>query len=285
MWSWTTIEEMEQQIAGVLLGAGAMFAGYLISKVAESQRNEVDYLSNVPQYRNLGDLKTDLEKLPSQRADVLVEGIVRKQTSSLSSKSGGVEGAARLITTTDFTKVYDSQNGVWNNHSSSTENSRLSVPFNLTDPKGGKIVIESVHQAGGFRSLLQQVYQERTKPDHRTIGDFATTLTVNELPNGSLKRELMLLFGTSFAGYGQAMLVVQQSSPEVVFLPSEVSTTIHGLLSRKELVVSGLKFLSLVLIVGGGALVIFAAIPFLRKFYNSSQETTSSSSRRRQIEQ
>ena len=272
---------MDQQIAGVLLGAGAMFAGYLISKLAESQRQEVDRLSSVPRYRSLGDLKTDLEKLPSQRADVLVEGIVRKHTSSLSSKNGGVDGAARLVTTTNYTKVYDTEKGVWNDRSSSTENSRLSIPFQLTDPKGRKVIVESVHQARGFWSLLQQVYQERTQPEHRTIGDLATTLTVNELPNGFLKRELMLLFGTSFAGYGQAMLVTQQSSPHVVFLPSEVSHSIRDLLSHKEMIVSGLRFFSIVLIAGGGALVIFAAIPFLKKAFSSSQET----SNRRQLEQ
>lgn len=273
---------MEQQLVGVLLGAGSMLAGFLISKVAESQGNEVDYLKNVTRYQNLGNLKTDLEKVPGQRADVLVEGVVRKHASSLASKTAGIDGAAKLVTTTDFTKVYDHQKGAWNDHSTATENSRISVPFRLTDQSGSSIVVESVHQAGGFRSLLQQVYQERTKPEHRTIGDYATTMTVSEIPNGSLKRELLLVFGTSFAGYGQAMLVQQSDfKPDVVFFPSEVSSSIRVLISHREMVASGLRFLSLVLIAGGGALLIFAALPFLRKAFSN---TSKRASQRKEIE-
>lgn len=264
---------------GVLLGAGSMLVGYLFSKLASSQENEVDYLKNVPRYRNLGELQTDLEKLPAQRADVLVEGIVRKHASSLSCETAGLDGAAKLVTTTDYTKVWDPKTGGWSEHTSSTENSRISVPFRLADQKGRSVIVESVHQAGGFRSLLQQVYQHRTKPEQRTIGDFATNVTVSEIPNGTLRRELLLVFGTSFAGYGQAMLVQQADfKPDVVFFPSEVSTTIRALISHREMIASGLKFLSLVLIAGGGVLVLFAALPLLRRMLQ--QET-----RRRQIEQ
>ena len=267
-------------MVGILLGAGSMLAGYLFSKLAESQGNEVDYLKNVPRYRSLGHLKMDLEKLPAQRADVLVEGIVRKHGTSLPSETAGLDGAAKLVTTTDFVKVLNPESGVWSEHTSTTENSRISVPFRIVDMKGGSIVVESVHQAGGFRSLLQQVYQKRTKPEQRSIGDFATTVTVNEIPNGSLRRELLLLFGTSFAGYGQAMLMQQSDfKPDVVFFPSEVSTSIRDLISHREMVASGLRFLSLVLLAGGGALVLFAAIPLLKRILFPRQ------GERRQIEQ
>lgn len=268
---------MEQQAVGVLLGAGSLLVGYLMSKLAESQGSEVDYLRNVPKYRNLGSLKSDLSKTPSNRADVLIEGIVRQGHTSIRSEAAGVSGAAKLVTTTDYVKVYNSETAQWNRHSSTTENSRVSVPFRVVDQAGGSVVVESVHQAGGFRSLLQQVYKDHIKPNQRSIGDFATAITVNETPDGSLKRELMLVFGSSFAGYGQAMLMQQSElKTDVVFFPSEVSTSIRALISRREMVASGLRFVSLLLLVGGGALILFASLPLLRRmlYPKSSRKRT-----------
>ena len=71
------------------------------------------------------------------------------------------------------------------------------------DANGNTIRVQSVHNAGGFRQILERVWQEKVNPESRSIGDHATNVALQEIPNGSLTREFLLVFGTS---YGTASL-------------------------------------------------------------------------------
>lgn len=256
-------------IAGVFLGASSLIAGYVLHKLSEMRAQEVSYLHLVPQFRDFRQLKEHLKNSPEQKADVLVEGSVEKLgNAGLYSEKASLDGAARLVTTTTYTKVYHEESQKWHDLSNTMENVRVSLPFKLEDTAGNFVRVESVHNAGGFRQILQRVYQEKTLPEKRSVGDYATNITLREIPNGSLTREFLLVFGSTVAGYGSAVLQKQSflSSGEIVFTPREVSSSIHSLISRNEMVASTLRFFSLVFLLGGGSILLISATPAIIKF-------------------
>ena len=261
-------------IAGVFFGASSLIAGYILHKLSEMRAQEVSYLHLVPQFHDFRQLKEHLKNSPEQKADVLVEGAVKKLgDAGLYSEKAGVDGAARLVTTTTYTKVYHEETQKWRDLSNTMENVRISLPFKLEDTAGNFVRVESVHSAGGFRQILQRVYQEKTLPEKRSTGDYATNITLREIPNGSLTREFLLVFGTTVAGYGSAVLQKQSflSSGEIVFTPREVSSSIRSLISRNEMVANTLRFFSLVFLLGGGSILLITVTPAIIQFLTDSR--------------
>ena len=276
---------MEQQLIGVALGASSLLVGYLFHKLSEARSKELSYLRDVPQFTNMSALRQHLADSPEQRAEILVEGTVKKHGGeALKSEKSGVEGAARVLTTTTYKKVYNSQTGKWNEASSTIENVKVSVPFQIADRRGGAVVIRSVHNTNGFRQVLERVWQARLQPESRSIGDYATGADLQEVPNGSLTREYLLTFGTTLGAYGMASIENKSllSSGSLNFAPYEVSSSIQGLISRNEFVVSALRFFSMVCIVGGGGILFFSVAPMVleafgyRRDQQRSQENISS---------
>ena len=254
-------------LTGVLLGGVSLLGGYILRKVSELRAEEVSYLHQVPQFRDFTVLRKHLKSSPGQRADVLVEGRVAKLgDAALLSENSGLEGAARLVTTTTYTKVYNEESGKWREISNTVENMNNSLPFKLEDAQGSSVRVEGVHRAGGFRQLLQRVFQDKRIPEQRSLGDFATNVvTLKEVPNGSLTRDYLLLFNVSLAGYGSAVLQNQSlfSSGDVVFTPTEVGHSIRGLISRNEMMASALRFMSAVMLIAGGSILVFTVTPVL----------------------
>lgn len=259
--------DADHLLTGVLLGGVSLLGGYLLRKVSELRAQEVSYLHQVPQFRDFTALRKHLKNSPGQRADVLVEGRVGKLgDAALLSEKSGLEGAARLVTTTTYTKVYNEESGKWREMSNTVENMNASLPFKLEDAQGSSVRVEGVHRAGGFRQLLQRVYQDKRVPEQRSLGDFATNVvTLKEIPNGSLTRDYLLLFNVSIAGYGSAVLQNQSmfSSGDVVFSPTEVGHSIRGLIMKNEMMASALRFVSVVMLVAGGSVLIFSVTPML----------------------
>lgn len=257
---------MEQAAFGTVVGAVSLAVGYAFHQWSQFRSKELSYLQHVPQFTNMAQLREHLSKCPEQRAEVLVEGVVAKLGDhALKSDKSGVEGAARLLTTTTYKKVYHAQSDKWNETSSTIENVRISVPFILKDNKGSTVTIEGVHNAGGFRQIVQRVWQERIAPESKSIGDFATSATLKEIPNGSHIREYLLLFSTGLGAYGTATLQGRSmlSSGSVLVNPIEVSSSIEGLIARNEFIVRTLKFFSVVFLVGGGGVLLLSLAPLL----------------------
>ena len=237
------------------------------------RQEELSYLHHVPQFLNFRSLREHLRNSPNQKADVLIEGVVEKQSdNALISEKTGLEGAAKLVTTTTYTKVYqestesESNTAKWRDMSNTIENVNISVPFKLSDSQGNSVSVSTVHRAGGFRQVLQRVWQEKIGPDSRHMGDYLTNITLREIPNGSLTREFLLVFGTSIGAYGSASLQNKSgffASEEVTFAPVEVGTSIRALISRNELIVNSMKFVSLVLLLGGGSIMLITFMPLL----------------------
>ena len=259
--------DAEHVLTGLLLGGVSLLGGYILRKVSELREQEVSYLHQVPQFRDFSLLKKHLKSSPGQRADVLVEGRVGKLgDASLLSDSSGLEGAARLVTTTTYTKVYNEESGKWRDISNTVENMNASLPFKLEDSQRGWIRVESVHRAGGFRQLLQRVFQYEHVPEQRSLGDFATNVvTLKEIPNGTLTRDYLLLFNVSLAGYGSAVLQNQSllSSGDVIFTPTEVARSINGLISKNEMMAGVMRFVSVVMLVAGGSILVFTLTPVI----------------------
>jgi len=266
---------MEQHLFGVALGASSLLAGWLLHSLSKSRSEELSYLQEVPKFTDFRQLKDHLNECPGKQAEVLVEGVVKKLGSeALKSENSSVEGAARLVTTTTYRKVFNPSSNKWVDSSSTIENQCVSVPFSLTDKRGNSVSVHSVSKADGFRLVLERVWQKSTPPDSRSIGDYATNLTINEIPNGSLSREFLLLFGSSLGAHGVATLQNQSllSSGSISLEPSEVSTSIGGLIARNEVIVNVLKFFSMVLVIGGGSVLIFTLAPLVLKAVGVDRE-------------
>lgn len=260
---------MEQQFFGIVIGASSLLAGYVFHQLSQMRSKELSYLQLVPQFADMKKLREHLSNCPEQKAEVLIEGVAKKlgPAEVLKSEKAGVEGAARLVTTTSYRKVLNSQTGKWNNSSSTIENLKVSVPFQLVDRSGGAVTIRSVHNASGFRQLLERVWQDQVGPESRSIGDYATNTELREIPNGSLTREFLLTFGTSLGAYGAASLENKSflSSGDVNFTPYEVGSSIQGLIARNETIVTMFKFFSMVFVVGGGGILLLSAVPLVLK--------------------
>lgn len=268
--------EVENLVKGVLVGGVTLLGGFVLRKLSDWQTQEVSYLHQVPQFTDFLSLRNHLKNSPDQKADVLVEGRVGKLgDAALVSDKAGMEGAARLITTTTYTKVYNEETGKWREISNTHTNMKASLPFKLEDPRGSTVRVESVHTAGGFSNLLQRVFQDKRVPEQRSIGDFATNVvTLQEIPNGTLTRDYLLLFNTTLAGFGSAVLQKQSlfSSGEVVFTPTEVNSSIRGLITRNEMMADAMKIVSVILLVAGGGILVFSLTPILVALFRRTQQ-------------
>ena len=266
---------MEQHLFGALLGTSSLLVGYVLHQLSQTRMREFSYLQHVAQFSDINKLRKHLAVSPENKAEVLFEGTVKKiGKEALKSENSGMEGAAKLVTTTTYKKVYNQASNTWKESSNSIENVCSSVPFTLSDKQGNLLTIQSVKKAGGFRPILERVWQEKTPPDSRSFGDYATNMTVKEIPNGSLMREYLLLFGSPMAAYGIATIENQSylSSGTVTLVPTEVSSSIHGLISRNEMVVDVLKFFSVFFFVCGGGVLLFCVIPLAKKLFNKEDE-------------
>lgn len=257
---------MEQQGLGILLGVGSLALGYVFSKIGEYGGKEVDRLKNVPRYYDYSKLRNDLSASSNGvLSQVMVQGTARRPPGSpvLYSEDAGIEGAARLVITTNTSKVYNQTKDKWEEKSRSLDNVCLSVPFTLTDPKGNGVTVENIHMSRGFRSILQMVYQFKREPEQRSIGDYAVNMTLSEIPTGSRTKEYMLLYGSMLAGIGDAM---QEGGSNIVFYPSEVGKSIQSLIYEKEMIVSFSKFMTTVLVLGGCSMIFIGfMLPWIRE--------------------
>lgn len=255
---------MEQHIFGAVLGTSSLLVGWLLHNLSKSRSQELSYLQDVPRFSDFRQLKEYLNHCPGKQADVLVEGVVTKlNNNALKSENASLEGAARLVTTTTYKKVYHQSTDKWTDSSSTIENVCVSVPFSLADKQNNSANVESISKADGFRLVLERVWQRSTPPESRSIGDYATNMTLSEIPNGLLEREYLLVFGSSLGVHGMATLRNQSilNSGTVSLVPQEVSSSINNLIARNEMLVNVLKFLSLVLVVGGGSILVFTVAP------------------------
>lgn len=262
------LHNMEQQAIGVVLGATSLFAGYILRKLAQMRAEDLFYLNHVPQFQDFKQLKDHLKNSPNQNAEVLLQGRVEKLDKALTSEKTELQGAARLVTTTTYTKVLHQQEGQpkkWRDMSNTIENLNVSVPFKLVDGSGNHVTVRGAHEAGGFRHVLQRVWQDKVQADSRSLGDFATNMALKEIPNGSLTRQFLLVFGSSIGAYGNAVLESQSllSSGQVSFTPVEVNSSIRSLISKNEMILGSMKLFSVIFLVGGGSILFITGISLL----------------------
>ena len=262
----------EQVVIGVILGAGSLAVGYILSRVSDWYKEEAEHLSQAPRYYNFSDLESHLVNRPDgTRSNILVQGTVRSDGSTLYSEKGGIDGAAKLVKSTSIRKVLNEETGQWNEKRNTLTNQCLSVPFRLVDRRGSTLIVENVHLASGFKSILELVYQSKDAPEHRTIGDFATGVTLNEIPTGTVSKEYMLLYGASFAAFGDAMQAGIGKTSRVVFYPTEVGHTIKSLIAQRNQIAQINNVLSTIFVICGFSLIVVATVPLIIKLWRERQ--------------
>ena len=262
--------------AACAVGVTAIGASYLLQYLYNITAERAVNFKRTPKFYSFGsELKNFLNSQPNQEAMVLVEGCVEQyDNKTLTSLKGQVSGAGKVVVTTEYfkSKVENTEN-TWQDASRATENVRISVPFALRDSYNNVIVVESVHNASGFDEMLSMAYQEHLTDKGKTMGDYATGVTFQEIPVSISTQEYILIFGTKFGGYGRATLQSANTSswwggPNkiVKFYPEEIGSSIKGLIDSQEMVARVLRWLSWVFFVGGGFVIVFFAAPCIWRF-------------------
>ena len=269
-------------VAGATAIGGSYLFQYLYNITAERAVN----FRRTPKFSNFGpDLKNFLNSQPNQEAMILVEGSVEQyDNKTLTSLKGELSGAGRVALTTEYfkSKVENTEN-TWRDTSRTTENVRISVPFALRDSNNNVVVVEAVHNAIGFDQLLQMAYQEHLTDKGKTMGDYATGMTLQEIPISISTQEYLLVFGTKFGGYGRAALQnigtswLGGQNKIVKFYPEEVGSSIRNLIDSQELIARVFRWMSWVLFVGGGFVIVFLAAPFIWRIIQGRRPTRRSS--------
>lgn len=269
-------------VAGATAIGGSYLLQYLYNITAERAVN----FKRTPKFSNFGsELKTFLSNQPNQEAMILVEGSVEQyDNKTLASLKGQLSGAAKVAVTTEYfkSKVENTEN-TWRDTSRTTENVRISVPFALRDSNNNVVVVEAVHNAIGFDQLLSLAYQEHLTDKGKTVGDYATGMTLQEIPISISTQEYLLVFGTKFGGYGRAALQTAGTSwlggqnKIIKFYPEEVDSSIKHLIDSQEFLARAFRWLSWVLFVGGGFVIVFFAAPCIWRFLQGRRSTRRSS--------
>ena len=265
-------------VAGATAIAGSYLLQYLYDITAERAVN----FKRTPKFSKFGsELRSFLSNQPNQEAMVLVEGSVEQyDNKALTSLNGQLDGAGKVVVTTEHfkSKVENTEN-TWRNTSRTTENVRISVPFALRDSNNNVIVVEAVDNANGFDQLLHLAYQEHLTDRGRTMGDYATGMTLQEIPVSISTQEYLLVFGTKFGGYGRAVLTsagtswLRGQSKIVKFYPEEVGTSIKHLIDEQEFLARAFRWLSWVFFVGGGFVIVFFAAPYVWRILQGRRPT------------
>ena len=269
-------------VIGVTSIAGSYLLQYLYNITAERAVN----FKLTRKFTSFGpELKNFLSSQPNKEAMILVEGSVEQyDNKTLSSLKGELSGAGKVVSTTEYfkSKVENTEN-TWRDTSRTTENVRISVPFALRDSNNNVVLVDGVHNAIGFDQLLQMAYQENLTDKGKTVGDYATGMTVQELPISISTQEYLLVFGTKFGGYGRATLQNMGTSwlggqnTVVKFYPEEVGSSIRNLIDSQEMIARAFRWLSWVLFVGGGFAIVFVAAPFIWQVIQGRRPTRRSS--------
>ena len=279
----------EEGISGAavfVIGATAIAGSYLLQYLYNITAERAVNFRLTPKFTSFGPkLKNFLSSQPNQEAMILVEGSVEQyDKKSLSSLKGEFSGAGKVALTTEYfkSKVENTENA-WRDTSRTTENIRISVPFALRDSSNNVVLVDGVHNAIGFDQLLQMVYQEHLTDKGKTVGDYATGMTIQEIPVSISTQEFLLVFGTRFGGYGRASLQNMGTSwlggpsTMVKFYPEEVGSSIRNLIDSQEIIARAFRWLSWVLFVGGGFAIVFVAAPFIWQVIQGRRPTRRSS--------
>ena len=277
--------------AACAVGVTAIGASYLLQYLYNVTAERAVNFKRTPKFSNFGsELKNFLSNQPNQEAMVLVEGCVEQyDNKTLTSLKGQVSGAGKVVVTTEYfkSKVENTEN-TWQDESRTTENVRISVPFALRDSSNNVIVVEAVHNAAGFDEMLNLAYQEHLTDKGKTMGDFATGMTLQEIPVSIRTQEYILIFGTKFGGYGRAALQSRSTSSWfggssvgsnkiIKFYPEEVGSSVKGLIDSQEMVARVLRWLSWMCFVGGGFVIVFFAAPCIWRFLQGRRSSRRSS--------
>ena len=261
----------EQHIVGVVLGASSLLVGYVIHKLAESQK-ERSYLQQVPHFRNFEDLGEYLSD-PETNNRVLIEGVVESSGSVINSQHFGHEGAARLATCTkEYQESSESDTtSRWISKSSTTDwgGPPDQVPsFKLCDSQGNSVYVENTRWVDIFCQVMQRVWQEKRVSNSHLTDDSPRHRRVI---SGSLTSEFLLTFGTSIGAYGSVSRHVVPGSlgdKEIItFTPIIVGTSIRALVSPP----SRLKYVSQAFLWGGGAIFLFSLMLILFQWINKEE--------------
>lgn len=257
---------------GAMLGVGAVAVGYLLSRLAQWSEEEASDMKSASRYRDLSELQRDLSRQKEGvKSRVFVEGVVRKDKNSVSleSEETGVSGAVKLVLTTSYRRVLNDSTGKWEERSDTLTNQNLSVPFRLEDPRGNGLTVEQFHRCTGHRSVLKLVHQSKSGSEGRTLGDYASNVTVSQIPTGSLTREYMLLYGTTLAMLGEAVDTGSTVfTKSITFYPEKVGTSIGSLISDHEAMARAQQVVSAVLIVGGTCVLVLTLLPYLKRRFS-----------------
>ena len=279
-------------VAFLVAGATAICGSYLLRYLYNITAERAVKFKRTPKFFNFGpDLKSFLSSQQDQQAMVLVEGSIQPVDLAVWAASSRASprvflspdeksrGVGRVILVTEYFKSRVENTDGWQDASRTTEYERTSVPFILKDHsnEGFIEVNTTVDNSIGFDRLLQFV--DCATIDHNSAGfDEVLQVIRNKVKtNGVVPisiriQEYLLLLGTNFGGYGKATLTTGSSADSVkyggvvTFHPEEVGSSIKDLIDSHEFYLHWFRWLSWVLFLVGGFVIVFFAAPRIWRY-------------------
>ena len=272
-------------VAYFAVGAVTAIAGSYILQYLE----RLFYLSRTPRFSDFEELERFLIAQPNHCSMVLIEGSVERLPRALArlglGESHWVYGKDRKPDEAgSVTQI------IAEKFKSKVENQldapriieyRTSTPFVIMDSRKERIVVRDIHKSIGFDKLLQLAENERRSSGTIFSDRFQLIKESGEFPKMSIfirYQEYVLMFGTKLASYGRASLQdirVQSEGQEKIikFSPEEVGLSINSLIKSHKHFAQRLRWLSWILFVGGGFIIVYIAAPFIWKYLQRRRST------------
>ena len=274
-------------VVSFAVGVTAIAGSYILKYL-----ERLFYLSRTPRFSDFELLKSFLIAQPNHCSMVLIEGSVerlhRAWAQLVLGESDSVYGM--------YTKADEAGSVtqiIAENFKFEVENQldapriteyRTSTPFAIRDSRKNIIVVRDIHKSIGFDKLLQLAENKRRSSGTIFNDRFQLIKESGEFPKTPIfmrYQEYILMFGTKFGSYGRASLqdirvpyaemIAQQKI--IIFSPEEVGLSINSLINSHKHFAQGLRWLSWMLFVGGGFIIVFIAAPFIWKYLQKRRST------------
>lgn len=255
------------------LGTGFLsFGAWLALDPVHSGPEEVKMIDAV-HYEKFHSLKKhchnsyNKEKGVFKKRKIIIEGVITPDSNRIVqlTTNPDMQCVAKISAVNNKEKVFSEKTMNWESSVTVHEEETIhSVPFELVDNTGSVVIIERIHHAKGFHSLLKTINKNKefNKSQTRLVAVPDPEVKISVTPYFTVTKEKVLECGQHIAIYGKVK-AAPGSDDDVIVTPLYVHTDIESLLhSTRD---PSIKRIASLFATLGFALYISSLICFLYK--------------------
>ena len=174
------------------------------------------------------------EKKVFKKRKIIIEGIITPNNSRIVqlTTNPDMQCVAKISAVTKKEKVFSDKTMNWESSVTVNEEETIhSVPFELVDTTGNIVIVEHIHLAKGFHSLLKTINKTKdfNKSQTRLVPVPDPEVKISVTPYYTVTKEKVLECGQHIAIYGKVK-VAPGSDDDVIVTPLYVHTDIESLI-------------------------------------------------------